>query len=713
MITERESQKQLPVSPPEESPPKTPKKPPKPPFPKLSRTVSNQQDNATESTVQGKDELNNIENYVLTRKADNTTENQPISPARSRSDSCKQPPIKPPPPKAQSPRNSLQKPFRPPVPKSSSLKSKTGPPTTTTKDSLNQPPAKPPVPKSPSIKSKTTPAASLVNKESTSQSSFRPPIPRSPSKKLKISTPIATTKTSDMESTSQPSSPLPQAKPRPIPRPRASRNRPVPSPRRPTIKSDPQDNQAIEQAKAASDKIESSTSTETETIDLSLSQQLDKKNEDEENKILSTVNTLNIINNGSYKNPDEEIPSSSPENSHKTSITQNSRSPKTSYENFRVQSPTKQGIKHTYENVAIEAKTSRNIAGEDNENIYSAPQNINCKEDEDESMYFAPTSKPINIVVKDHCTREDLYDVPPASLSPVKKGAKPLVNASRNFPAAPSATEEEIIYAAPISPHTVDSHDTRFDKDSIINLQMNGNRTITKNKKQLAHNASFSGIAKQPELINPLAPVIPYSMLRDNTKAKQQDDPVVYSNFEEEVLYSAPPSSPFKVQDNKPRTFRQLSSTPSNSSFSSSSSVRDSGSSRGSSNFENSVFTQEEDTYNVPSTMLRSPEHITNTLQQEESEYSELPDNGAMERSDSSGSRYYVDMAGGTSTSATSQPPTKPPRPSSVVKRSGSESIAPLPSSPTKKGTSFEKVFSFFLCLMKILSILSDRELFF
>ena len=95
-------------------------------------------------------------------------------------------------------------------------------------------------------------------------------------------------------------------------------------------------------------------------------------------------------------------------------------------------------------------------------------------------------------------------------------------------------------------------------------------------------------------------------MLRDsvNNDQSQMDDAIMYSNIEEEALYSAPPSTPIKVPDNyiveKPRSISQLSSNATMSPRDSMSS----GSSRGSSSIsENAMFMQEEDTYNVPNNL--------------------------------------------------------------------------------------------------------------
>ena len=631
------------------------KKPPKPPLPSRPKNASLPKIKANEKTeLNGQSkELQKTDPLVDITKTSNAIV-------------TKQGPTKPPPPKIHSPRNSVKKPFRPPIPKSPSLTSKEKPP----------PPAK------------ITTTNSIAPMESNS--------PQSP----------------------------PKAKPRPVPRPRANGDRPVPSPRRQVSKSE-------------SEEIELTPSKgESQSETLSLSDQLfrgktNKQNATEDNLVYTASDKLsggdkhNIENinpensNVNTLNANTANGSVSPTNTleHKVVIKQKSKSPGP-YENIKKLDSTQNVTspkRNPYENVKLnkkkEVETKQNL---DNKSIYSAPQSLDCNvnnnltkgtDKDDESLYFAPSSKPININNDDdENTGNDTYDIPSTSISPLKSH-KHLTKIMSE--PVKSQNRDENIYAAPTSPNMTigGNHDLRFNKGSNV-TDLKGRA-----KPQVPNPPTLSRISQKqkPTPMNPGTPVIPYSMLRNsvNNDQSQMDDGIVYSNLEEETLYSAPPSTPKKVPDNyiveKPRSISQLSSNATMSPRDSMSS----GSSRGSSSIsENSIFIQE-DTYNVPNTLrVKGDTDNTNTFivkgdvdamntfrikgdttsddENDENEYDSIPaattDNANGGYRDSK----YVDMSPGSFPILS--PPTKPPRPSSVTKRPSSEyeSIDFLPSSPTK-----------------------------
>ena len=619
---------------PKESRPTTPKKPPKPTLPNRPKNPTLSKEEAVEESEI--DDTNRVSSSLLQKTeipVDNKNKNQFV---------IKQAPKKPPPPKLQSPKSSVKKPSRPPIPRSPSLKSKDIPP-----------------------------ASNTVAMESNS---------------------------------------LPKVKPRPIPRPRTSVDRPVPSPRRPTSKNEFEDNQTPE--------FKPSEEQQSEVLSLSdqLLREVDRQAASTENPAIP-VDILKGECNDDWEKENPEIESAvgnsvfvkesvevsvsppvNPETNHKVVVKQKSNSA-APYENLKVQSPTRKVITQNspYENINLHKREDQ-ISDGQSENIYSAPLCLDHKaenrhvEMDDESLYFAPSSKPIDIKGHKVNINDDVYDVPPSasakgdkvninddvydvppsasvSVSPVKSN-RSLIKA-KSVSAEPQHLEENI-YAAPISPHTIDSQHLQFDKDSVIDLQGT--------ERQHASNPpSLSRTAQKPTRMNPRAPVIPYSMLRDSDQ-NQLDDSVMYSNIEEEVLYSAPLSTPIKLPDDGVENSRrnsQLSNTTT--------SPRDSmtsGSSRGSSIMENAVFMQE-DTYNVPSSLIRGN---TVTNGDDENEYSSIPTADVLTNNVLGSNREsrYVDMSG-----SPTLPPVKPPRPGSAKKRAGSEyeSIALVPSSPKTKTT--------------------------
>ena len=535
----------------------------------------------------------------------------------------KQGPKKPPPPKIQSPRSSIKKPLRPPIPKSPSLKSKEKPP----------------------------PPVTITN-------AVTPP----------------------MESNS-PQSP-PTARPRPTPRPRVNGDRPVPLPRRQTSKNESEENE-LKQSKeilqnetlSLSDQLLRETSKQNSTEDNPVNTASDKLSEEKHN--VEIVNFANVNINSLNTNTENSVSPPKPPSEHKVVVKQKSRSPGP-YENINKLDLTKNFQKKSpYENVKLNEK--KNDEAPDNESIYSAPKSLDQKVD---NNLFDRISKPIHIKE----IEDDIYDVPPTSISPVKSH-KQLTKAISE--PMKSQNKEENIYAAPTSPHTTISsnHDLRFDV-----------------RQQAPNQPTLSRITQKPTPLNPGTPVIPYSMLRDsvNNDQSQMDDAIMYSNIEEEALYSAPPSTPIKVPDiytvEKPRSISQLSSNATMSPRDSMSS----GSSRGSSSIsENAMFMQEGDTDNVPNTLKKNTNTFIikdtdamNTFRikgdidiasdyenDDENEYSSLP---SAVIAGSYRDSKYVDMSPG-GCSPIFSPPTKPPRPSSVT-RPGSEyeSIDFGPSSPTK-----------------------------
>lgn len=555
-------------------------------------------------------------------------------PPPTKNNSVKKPPLRPPNPnspdpnaKAESPEKSVvpnkplnlnsspritsKTPERPPKPVSPTSKAKpelpeksivleSSPPTTTkTKKANKDFPERPPQPTSPSPKKSCEkpqkPPRANSFKSNKGDIPQRPPNPGSPaSQKSKIE---STVDTKAMESTSPKAKPQlppqPQAKPRPIPRPR--NDRPVPSPRRKPSNGSFSETSGDPENENTTDKVRK-FSENTEPL-------LHKMELEEQQSVVSEKNK-NVIDKEAENMKPVEPPSA-----HRKVVKQRSRNP-SPYENVDVeqqqlpQSPSKR----LYVNVSPDNEN----AVVDGESIYSAPpsslKNISSPTQaesgdtlEEESIYSAPPSslKTLDSISHDHHMTEqedeEIYSSPP---SPVKAPLKPT-----KIQQQPELTEENI-YADPSSTLVAKADSHGYRSDPTLTLQSHNRKSI-------------SGSFPRPTSFNSNSPVVSYNLLRTGVDPSNtpKDDSNIYSNLDnqeegnveepqEEILYSAPASTPVKA------SFSSTSSSPfdhkgrSLSELSCGTSIRDdmlSRSSRGSSMMEkrSSVFS-EDDTYSVP-----------------------------------------------------------------------------------------------------------------
>jgi len=322
--------------------------------------------------------------------------------------------------------------------------------------------------------------------------------------------------------------PQPKAKPRPIPRPR--NDRPVPSPRR-QFSSDnnakPEDENTTSKVSESSENATSTSLAANESTELLL-HKMDLEEEEEQETLKSEKNA-----------------NTSP---HRKAVKQKSRTP---YENVDVQQE-KQSPSSPKKNVYM--------------NIPPPPTTTTTTEDAttvEESIYSSPPSS-LKTLDGHHRTIEQedegIYSSPP---SPVKA---PLPLSHTPNKQQNEQPVEENIYAAPTSTLIEKTGGQGFGSDPTLTLQSHNRKSI-------------SGSFQRPTPLNSNSPVVSYNLLRTADVPPygpgSEDDSNIYSNLDdqegkrepqEEILYSAPCSTPVKASfsstlsfGDKPRSLSELS----------------------------------------------------------------------------------------------------------------------------------------------------------